>query len=68
MSILERNLQLSLNSLHDWCRQNGMVLNTEKTNVMLITSRQKRNNLNEVSFSLQNKDIDIRMTTSDKDH
>ena len=68
MSILERNLQLSLNSLHDWCRKNGMVLNTEKTNVMLITSRQKRNNLNEVSFSLQNKDIDIRMTTSDKDH
>ena len=48
--------------------KNGMVLNTEKTKVMLITSRQKRNNLNEVSFSLQYKDIDtgIRMTTSDK--
>ena len=43
-----------------------MVLNIEKTKVMLITSRQKRNNLNEVSFSLQYKDIDIRMTTSDK--
>ena len=66
MSILERNLQLSLNSLHDWCRENGMVLNTVKTKVMLIASRQERNNLNEVSFSFQYNDIDIRMTTSDK--
>ena len=43
-----------------------MVLNTE--NLMLVTSRQKRNNLNEneVSFSLQYKDIYIRMTTSNK--
>ena len=66
MSILARNLQLSLDSLHDWCRENGIVSNTEKTKGMLITSRQKHNNLNEVSFSLQYKDIDIRMTTSDK--
>ena len=43
-----------------------MILNTEKTRVMLITSRQKRNNLHEVSFSLQYSDIDIRITTSDK--
>ena len=43
-----------------------MVLNTEKTKVMFFTSRQTQNNLNEVSFSLQYKDIDIRMTTSDK--
>ena len=27
---LESNLQFSLNALHVWCRQNGMVLNTEK--------------------------------------
>ena len=53
MSILKRNLQISLNTLHDWSRENGMVLK-----VMLITSRQKRNNLHEVSFSLQYNDID----------
>ena len=27
---LESKLQLILNSLKDWCRQNGMVINTEK--------------------------------------
>ena len=27
---LETNLQLTLDSLRDWCRQNGMVINTEK--------------------------------------
>ena len=50
MSILERNLQISLNTLHDWCSENGLVLNTEKTKVMLITSRQNRTNLHQVSF------------------
>ena len=43
-----------------------MVLNTLKTNVMLITSRQKRNNLHECALCLKYNDIDIKMTTSDK--
>ena len=43
-----------------------MVLNTLKTKVMLITSRQKRNNLLEDKLSLKYNDIDIKMTTSDK--
>ena len=43
-----------------------MVLNTLKTKVMLITSRQKRNYLYESALSLKNNDIDIKMTTSDK--
>ena len=66
MSTLQSNLQKSLNLLHEWCRQNGMVLNTLKTKVMLITSRQKRNNLHECALSLKYNDIDIKMTTSDK--
>ena len=43
-----------------------MVLNTLKTKVMLITNRQKRNNLYESALSLKYNDIDIKMTTSDK--
>ena len=65
-STLQSNLQKSLNLLHDWCRKNGMVLNTLQTKVMFITSRQKRNNLYESVLSLKYNDIDIKMTTSDK--
>ena len=51
MTTLQWNLQNSLNILHEWCRKNGMVLNTLKTKVMLMTSRQKRNNLHEGELS-----------------
>ena len=43
MKTLQSNSQKSLNCLLDKCRKTGMVLNTLKTKVMLITSRQKRN-------------------------
>ena len=43
-----------------------MVLNTDKTKVMLITSRQKRTVLNDAVLNLQYSDIDISMTTCDK--
>ena len=66
MKTLQSNLQKFLKSLHDWCRKNGMVLNTLKTKVVLITSRQKRNNLLEDTLSLYYNDIDIKMTTIDK--
>ena len=38
----ESNLQSSLYSLREWCIQNGMLLNAEKTKAMLITTRQKK--------------------------
>ena len=55
-----------INLLHEWCRTNGIVLNTLKTKVMLITSRQNRNNLYEGELYLKYNDMDIKMTTSDK--
>ena len=42
---IERNLQIALNELNIWCKNNGMVLNTAKTKVMLITTMQKRNGI-----------------------
>ena len=63
---LESSLQFSLNALHVWCIQNGMVLNTEKTNVMLITSRQRRSKLQNPNLSLRYNEIDIKMTTISK--
>ena len=65
-SALERHLQSSLDSLQKWCRQNGMVLNTEKTKVMLIMSRQKRTIFGNTTLNLQHNDIDICMTSCDK--
>ena len=52
LNILKSNLQTSLLGLHGWWKQNGMLLNTEKTKVMLITTRQKKLHINENTFSL----------------
>ena len=63
---LETNLQHALNLLRIWCRQNGMVLNTDKTKVMLITSRQKRLCMHNPVLFLTYSDIDMKMTHADK--
>ena len=39
---IEQDLQMALQKLSVWCKLNGMLLNTEKTKVMLITTSQKR--------------------------
>ena len=43
MQTLQQNLQKSLSLLNKWCKQNGMVINTDKTKVMFMEgkSRQK---------------------------
>ena len=38
---IESNLQTALDSLANWCKCNGMLINTTKTKVMLITTHQK---------------------------
>ena len=63
---LESNLQYALKALHTWCRQTGMVLNINKTTVLLITSRQKRHTLEDSGLSLRYDEIDIKMTRGHK--
>ena len=63
---LERILQKSLDDLQIWCRENGMILNINKTKVMLITSRQKRTTLSNEDLTLRYNDIDVNITTCDK--
>ena len=43
-----------------------MLLNTEKTNIMFITSRQKRINVDESILSLTYNDITLQIVTGDK--
>ena len=38
---IESNLQIALNNLSDWCKVNGMAINTSKTKLMLITTHQR---------------------------
>ena len=41
-AVLESNLQKALNIVRAWCLENGMIINTDKTKLMLIASRQKK--------------------------
>ena len=66
LETLQSNLQYSLIKLQNWCKQNGMLLNAEKTKIMLITPRQKRIRLHEDLFNLTYNDINLQLTTGDK--
>lgn len=65
-SEIERNLQISLNSLSTWCKYNGMLLNTSKTKVMLITTYQKRTSLTSENLDLHFNNDDLNTITGDK--
>ena len=56
---LEINLQKVLNSVYTWCLENGLLINTEKTKLMLIASRQKRNSLIDSDLKITFNDIDF---------
>ena len=64
--ILKSDFQDALISLHEWYKQNGMLLNTKKTKIMIITTRQKRLHIDESILSLSYNDVDLEITTGDK--
>ena len=64
--VLENNFQRSLVLLQQCCKENGMLIDADKTKVMFITSRQKRCNLNDASFHLKCNNIDLKLTKGDK--
>ena len=66
LETLQRNLQHSLVSLQIWCKRNGMLLNTDKPKIILITSRQKRVRLDENLFTFTYIDVILQLTTGDK--
>ena len=63
---IKNNLQQSLISLHKWCKDNGMVLNREKTKIMLITTKQRRIHLNIEELSLNYNDEQLNIISGDK--
>ena len=50
---IEQQLQTALFKLSEWCKENGMLINTTKTKVMLITTPQKRVYLNNYVLQLK---------------
>ena len=66
MERIENNLQSALNNLHVWCRNNGMILNSSKTKVLLITTTQKRQRLHNENLALKFNDESLNMITNDK--
>ena len=43
-----------------------MVINTDKSKVMLITSRQKRSNLQDKNLELNFNDVDLKLSSNEK--
>ena len=64
-TLLQRNLQSALNLLHIWCKENGMFLNTDKTKVMFITTRQKRTTLSDGVLALKYDDINLHLSNNE---
>ncbi|MCG8113419.1 MAG: reverse transcriptase domain-containing protein [Candidatus Thiodiazotropha taylori] len=63
---VQTNLQKALLNLDVWCRHNGMVINSSKTKVMLITTSQKRSKLDNDTLQLKYKDVTLHMVSYDK--
>ena len=63
---IKNKLHQSLICLHKWCKDNGMVLNTAKTKVMLITTKQKRIHINIEELSLKYDNERLNVISGDK--
>ena len=66
IEMIEHNLQIGLNQLHIWCKYNGMVLNSAKTKVMLITTSQKRHRLPSINLNLNYSEESLKVVSNDK--
>lgn len=63
---IQINLQLALNNLDAWCKVNGMLVNTDKTKLMLIATPQKRSRLGCDTLNLKYKNDKLKAIESDK--
>ena len=63
---LENNLHHSLNLLKMWCLENGMIINIDKTKLMLILSRQKRKCMKNDKLAFVYDNFDLHLTSCEK--
>ena len=65
-TLLRKNLQSALNLLHIWWKENGMLLNTDKSKLMFITTRQKQATLSDDVLALKYDDINLHLSNNEK--
>ena len=63
---IENNLQSALNNLNSWCRSNGMILNSPKTKVMVVTTNKKRQRLSNDQLDLNFNNESLNIISNDK--
>lgn len=63
---LERNLSIAVTNLSKWCTNNGMVINYDKTKMMLITTKQKRALLEYTNLNISINSHDLACVSGDK--
>ena len=63
---IEQQLQTALHKLSEWCKKNGMLTNTAKTKVILITTPQKQIHLNNNNLQLTYNNEELSVVASDK--
>ena len=66
MPDLERNLSNAIIKLSKWCKNNGMVINYDKTKLMLITTKQKRALLEQTNLNISINSHDLTCVSDDK--
>ena len=63
---IENNLQIALESLKTWFKCNGMLLNSSKTKIMLVTTNQKRQRLDKEILDLKFNEESLNKISNDK--
>ena len=63
---IESSLQMALNNLSEWCKLNGMAINTSKTKLILISTHQKRAGLDSDQLFLALNNENLNTINKDK--
>ena len=63
---VEEKLNNDLHEVSKWCEENKMVINAEKTKMMLVTTRQKWQNLHKTDHDVQINDKNLQVVNGER--
>ena len=66
MELIEKNHKLSLNQLHIWCKNNGMVINSENNLSNVDHYLSERQRLPNTALKLKYNDESLKIKSNDK--